>query len=101
LNRHLFRIEINGRGIILTFDASDLEMAEEVAASSQFQAHLMSYETVGGCVWDGRRPMRIREALIEEIETWMGVFRANGEPERRCSVWLIPVADPDPRRSPN
>jgi hypothetical protein len=50
----------------------------------------MSYETIGGRVWDGRQPITIREALIEEIDTWMAVFRSNGESERRCLVWLIP-----------
>ena len=77
MNRHLFRIEINGRGI-LTFDASDLEMAEEVAASSQFQADLMSYETVGGCVWDGRHPMRIRSGclvLLDQIKDRVDAVR--------------------------
>jgi hypothetical protein len=100
LNRLLFTIEINGQSI-LTFDASDLEMAEQLAASSQFQAHLMSYESVGRRVWDGRQPIRIREVLLEEIETWTAVFRTNGEPERRCLVWLVPVTDPDARQSLN
>jgi hypothetical protein len=100
LNRLLFTIEINGQSI-LTFDASDLKMAEELAASSQLQAHLMSHESVGRRVWDGRKPIRIREALLEEIETWTAVFRTNGEPERRCLVWLVPVTDPDARQSLN
>ena len=100
LDRLLFTIDINGQSI-LTFDAGNSEMAAQLAASSEFQAHLMSCESVGGRVWDGRQPVRIREAVIEEIETWMAVFRANGEPERRCLVWLIPVTDPNARRSPN
>jgi hypothetical protein len=100
LNRFIFTIEVNGHSV-LTFDASNLEMAEQFAASPQFRAHLMSYETIDGGVWDGRQPVRIREAVIEEIETWMAVFRANGEPERRCLVWLVPVTDPNARRSPN
>jgi hypothetical protein len=61
----------------------------------------MSFETVGGSVWDGRQPMRIREARFTESETWTAVFRANGEPERRCLVWLFPVTNPNARRSPN
>ncbi len=98
LNRNLFTIEINGQSI-LTFDASNMEMAEQLAASSQFGAHLMSHKTTAGRVWDGRQPMRIREARLNEIEMWTSVFRANGEPERRCLVWLFPVTDLKARRS--
>jgi hypothetical protein len=100
LNRLLFTIEIDGQSI-LTFDAGHLNEAEQLAASSQLQAHLMSYESTSGRVWDGRGPIRIREALLNEMETWVAVFRANGEAERRCLVWLIPVNDPNARRSPN
>jgi hypothetical protein len=100
LDRLLFTIEINGRGI-LTFDAGNLETAGQLASSAQFRAHLMSYETVCGPAWDGRQPIRIREAFFAEIEAWTAVFRANGEPERRCLVWLIPVTDPNARRSLN
>jgi hypothetical protein len=100
LNRLIFTIEVNGHSV-LTFDASNLEMAEQFAASPQFRAHLMSYGPIDGGVWDGQQPVRIREAVIEEVETWMAVFRANGEPERRCLVWLVPVIDPNARRSPN
>jgi hypothetical protein len=100
LNRPLFTIEINGQSI-LTFDAGNFKEAEQLAASSQFQTHLMSYEITSGRVWDGRRPIRIREALLEEMNAWVAVFRANGEPERRCLIWLIPVTDPNTRRSPN
>jgi hypothetical protein len=95
----LFTIEINGQSI-LTFDASNSEMAERLASSTQFQTHLMSHETSTGQVWDGQQPMRIREAHLEEIGTWTSVFRANGEPERRCLVWLLPITDPNARRSP-
>jgi hypothetical protein len=101
LNRFLFTIEINGRGV-LTFDASNLEMAEQLASSSQFRAHLMSYEAAAGCrAWDGRQPIRAREAAFAEVETWTAVFRAGGEPERRCLVWLIPVTNRTAHRSPN
>lgn len=98
LDRLLFTIEINGQGI-LTFDAGDLDAAEQLASSTQFQAHLMSFETVGGCVWDGRQPIRIREARLTESETWTAVFQANGEAEQRCLVWLFPVTNPSARRS--
>ena len=100
LNRLLFTMEINGQSI-LTFDAGHLKEAEQLAASSQLQAHLMTYEITSGRVWDGRRPIRIREALLKEMETWVAVFQAHGEPGRRCLVWLIPVTDPNTRRSPN
>jgi hypothetical protein len=100
LNRHLFTIVLNGRGI-LTFDASSLEMAEELAASAQFQAHLMNHDTDAGSVWDGRQPLQIREADFKEIETWASVFRANGEPEQGCLVWLLPVTGSKPRHRPH
>jgi hypothetical protein len=98
LNRNLFTVEINGQSI-LTFDAANMEMAEQFANSAQFQAHLMSHEAATGRLWDGRQPMRIREPRLNEIETWTAVFRANGEPGRRCLVWLFPVTDPKARRS--
>jgi hypothetical protein len=98
LNKNLFSIEINGQSI-LTFDTSNLEMAKQLAASPQFRSHLMSHATNPRRVWDGQQPIRVREAVIEEIETWTAVFQAIGEPERRCLVWLIPVADPNARRS--
>jgi hypothetical protein len=63
--------------------------------------NLMSYEIVGGRAWDGQQPMRVREALLEEIDVWGTVFRANGEPERRCLVWLSAVTNPSARRDPN
>jgi hypothetical protein len=81
LDRLQLTIDINGRSILI-FDAGNLEMAEQLAASSQFQAHLRSCESVGGGVWDGRQPIRFREALLQEVETWKAVFRTNGEPER-------------------
>jgi hypothetical protein len=100
LNRQLFTLEISGRGI-LTFDADDFQMAERLVSSPQFQSHLMSYEIVGGRAWDGQQPIRVREALLEEIDVWGTVFRANGEPERRCLVWLSAVTNPNARRDPN
>jgi hypothetical protein len=100
LNRFLFTVEINGRGI-LTFDASNLEMAEQLASSTQFQAHVMGYETIGRRAQDGQQLMRIREAALAEIETWTAVFRANGEPERRCLVWLVAATDHNAGRSVN
>jgi hypothetical protein len=95
LDRLLFTIEINGRSI-LTFDAGNLEMAEQLAASSQFQTHLMSCESAGGRMLDGWQPIRCREALLQEVETWTVVFRTNGERERRCLVWLIPATGTRP-----
>jgi hypothetical protein len=93
-------VEINGQGI-LTFDADNFEMAERLAASPQFQSHLMRYPMVGGWVWGGPQPMRVREARLEEIDIWGTVFRANGEPERRCLVWLNALTDLNSRRDPN
>jgi hypothetical protein len=99
LNRQLFTIEISGQGI-LTFDAEDRETAERLASSPQFQSHLLSYETVRGQVWDREQRICVREAFPGEIDTWGAVFRADGEPERRCLVWLCPVTNTNSRRNP-
>jgi hypothetical protein len=91
----LFTIEM-GRERIVTFYAGNAEEADMLASSPEFRAHLASHTA-----WNGRDTIYIRDAFPDELEIWATIFEANGEPQRRCLVWLVPLSNPGARRSPN
>jgi hypothetical protein len=93
--RQLFTIEMGGERIV-TFDAGNAEEADMLASSPEFQAHVASHTA-----WNGRDIIYVREAFPDELEIWAAVFKASGEPQRRCLVWLVPLSNPGARRSPN
>jgi hypothetical protein len=93
--RQLFTIVMGGKRIV-TFDAGNAEEAEMLASSPEFQAHLASHSA-----WIGRNTICVREAFPDELEIWAAVFKASGEPQRRCLVWLVPLSNPGARHSPN
>jgi hypothetical protein len=97
----VFIIEINGTAVV-AFNAQNQFDAEREAGSPQIRSDLMTYETEGGPVWNGRDEIVVREARPVEREYW-ALVRGNSEPPEEgvvLQVYLIEIVNGAARHGP-
>jgi hypothetical protein len=97
----VFIIEINGTAVI-AFNAQNRFDAEREAASPHVRTDLMTYETEGGPIWNGRDEIVVREARPVGREYWALVCGISEPPEEGVvlQVYLIEIVNGAARHGP-
>lgn len=95
----IFVLEIKGTAI-LAFEADSLDEARAYAQSAGEEEDLTELTSNGAPLWNGRDPISVRAATVEEADLFEEEREADWEDEPHADaedflVYLVPLDEPE------